>query len=420
MSSQSQPTLPSQPDQLAKLAFGSMPAGATHHTAVGRHLALLPLDALELDLSDPEQCRFGDYELMEKIGQGGMGVVYRARQHSLDREVALKLLAAGPWASDDFVARFKREAQSAARMQHPNIVEIYEIGQIDALNFFAMRLVRGHTLAQELSRPEPFDLQRAARLLRTIAEAVDYAHRLGVLHLDLKPGNVLIDERGEPLVADFGLARRVDESFSTDGDEVSGTPSYMAPEQAQLKSHKLSPATDIYGLGAILYEALTGVPPFLAATPQATLERVVSEPVPRPRAQRKFIPADLEAICLKCLEKDPRERYASARGLADDLGRYLEGRSVSVRSVGALELLWRWISREPGRRLVKGVALLVTSTVLLTLFGVAWFLNHALSESSFFARDSRNDFWLALLFVATVLGVWGGVVLSRWRGGATK
>jgi hypothetical protein len=336
-------TLPSRPDQLAKLAFGSLATGTpAHATAVGRHLAQLPLDSLDLDLSDPEQRRFGDYELLDKIGQGGMGVVYRARQHSLEREVAIKLLAAGPWASDEFVARFRREAQAAARMQHPNIVEVYEIGQIDALNYFAMRLVRGHTLAQALRQPEPFDQRRALRLLRTIAEAVDYAHRLGILHLDLKPGNVLLDERGEPLVADFGLARRVDEGVGVEGDEISGTPSYMAPEQAQLKSHKLSAATDIYGLGAILYELLTGVPPFLAATPQATLERVVNEDVPRPRSHRRTIPADLEAICLKCLEKDPRERYGRARELADDLGNYLEGRAVSVRSPDLWERTQRW------------------------------------------------------------------------------
>jgi hypothetical protein len=340
--SNAHPTLPSDPAQLARLAFGSLASGVLHATAVGRHLALLPLETLDLDLADPEQRRFGDYELLEKIGQGGMGVVYRARQHSLERDVAIKLLAAGPWASEEFVARFRREAQSAARMQHPNIVEIYEIGQFDALNYFAMRLVRGHTLAQELTRPEPFDPRRAAKLLRTIAEAVDYAHRLGVLHLDLKPGNVLIDARGEPLVADFGLARRVDDSAGADGDEVSGTPSYMAPEQAQLRSHRLSAATDIYGLGAILYELLTGAPPFLGATAQQTLQRVVTDDVVRPRAIRRALAPDLEAICLKCLQKHPTDRYSNARALADDLGNYLEGRAVSVRSPDLWERAQRW------------------------------------------------------------------------------
>jgi serine/threonine protein kinase len=253
---------PGQAGGLARLAFGS---ASSMLGAGAKHLAFLPLDSLELDLSDPEQRDFGDYELIEQLGQGGMGVVYLARQRSLQRDVALKLLAAGPWASPEFVVRFRREAQSAARLQHPNIVPIYEIGSHAELNFFSMALVRGQSLAQ-LLEAGPLPPPKAARLLRTIAEAIDYAHRLGILHLDLKPANVLIDEHGEPQVADFGLARRLDEALSNDSEEVSGTPSYMAPEQAQLKSHRISTATDIYGLGAILYELLTGRPPFLGAT----------------------------------------------------------------------------------------------------------------------------------------------------------
>ncbi len=334
---------------LAGLAFASVErpaAGAVQHT-MARHLAFLPSEALDLDLSNPEQRDFGDYELLEKLGQGGMGVVYRAHQKSLDREVALKLLAAGPWASADFIARFRREAQSAARMQHPNIVPIYEIGAHDELNFFSMMLVRGESLAARLHREGPFTARGAATLLRTVAEAVDYAHRLGVLHLDLKPGNVLLDERGEAQVADFGLARRIDDTLGADNDEVSGTPSYMAPEQATLKTHKLSPATDVYGLGAILYELLTGRPPFLAASPQETLKRVVASTPERPGALRADVPIDLDAICLKCLEKDPRERYSSARALADDLGRYIDGRAVSVRPLNAIQRAMRWARREP-------------------------------------------------------------------------
>ena len=339
--------VPVVPNQLARLAFAEFSREDALATFAPRHLALLPPEALELDLEDSAQRHFGDYELLEKIGQGGMGVVYRARQCSLDREVALKLLAAGPWASNEFVERFKREAQSAARMQHPNIVAIYEIGSHDQLNFFSMRLVHGPSLAQVLVEHGPYAPIEAARLLRRIAEALDYAPRLGVLHLDLKPANVLMDERGEPQVADFGLARRLDETYATDSDEVSGTPSYMAPEQAQLKSHKLSPATDIYGLGAILYELLTGAPPFLGSTPQDTLERVVRDEPSTLRSRRHDIPQDLEAICLKCLAKQPRERYPTAHELVEDLGRFLDGRAVSVRPLSAMQRLGRWAHREP-------------------------------------------------------------------------
>ena len=363
--------VPVVPNQLARLAFAEFSREDALATFAPRHLALLPPEALELDLEDSAQRHFGDYELLEKIGQGGMGVVYRARQCSLDREVALKLLAAGPWASNEFVERFKREAQSAARMQHPNIVAIYEIGSHDQLNFFSMRLVHGPSLAQVLVEHGPYAPAEAARLLRRIAEALDYAHRLGVLHLDLKPANVLMDERGEPQVADFGLARRLDETYATDSDEVSGTPSYMAPEQAQLKSHKLSPATDIYGLGTILYELLTGAPPFLGHSPQDTLERVVRDEPSSLRERRNEVPRDLEAICLKCLAKQPRERYTSAHELVEDLGRFLDERAVSVRPLSAMQRLGRWAHREP--RLASAiVATVVALGVGLAATSVQW------------------------------------------------
>ncbi len=344
-----------RPSQLAELALGSAASaeGLGHHT-LGRHLAYLPLESLDLDLDDPLQRDFGDYTLLERLGQGGMGVVYRARQHSLDREVAIKLLAAGPWASQDFIERFRREAQSAARMQHPNIVAIHEVGSSAELNYFSMQLVRGESLAALCARERRLEPRRAAGLVRTVAEAVDYAHRLGVLHLDLKPGNVLIDERGEPLVADFGLARRLDESLPQDGGEVSGTPSYMAPEQATATG-RLQPATDVYGLGAILYELLTGAPPFLGATPQATLESVVLGELVPARERVRGVPADLDAICSRCLAKDPARRYASARALADDLAAFLEGRTVSVRPLGALQRLARWAQRQPRQAALAGM-----------------------------------------------------------------
>ncbi|MBS0439554.1 MAG: serine/threonine protein kinase, partial [Proteobacteria bacterium] len=215
---------------IADLAFGSI--AGTQPDSLWGSLSEISDQLLMLDLSDPKQRRLGDYELVELIGEGGMGVVYRARQQGLNREVAVKLLAAGPWASREFVQRFVDEAQNAARMQHPNIVTIYEVGSAEELHFFSMRLICGESLAALLKREGRLDPRRAATLLRTIAEAVDYAHRLGVLHLDLNPANVLLDENGAPNVADFGSARRMEAGLVADNHEVSGTPSYMAPEQA--------------------------------------------------------------------------------------------------------------------------------------------------------------------------------------------
>jgi WD40 repeat protein len=373
---------------LAELAFGSRPPrrSSAAHTGVSAHLAFLPPEAIEIDLDDPAQRKFGDYELLELIGQGGMGVVYRARQNSLAREVAVKLLAAGPWASPDFIQRFEREAQSAARMQHPNIVPIHEIGAHEDLNFFSMRLVKGGSLAQKIQRDGPLPPREAARLLRQVAEAVDYAHRFDVLHLDLKPGNVLLDERGEPLVADFGLAKRLDETLAADSTEVSGTPSYMAPEQARVDAQCLSVATDIYGLGAVLYEALSGRPPFTGSSAQETLRQVTNEKPRPPRELQAQIPKDLEAICLKCLAKDPAQRYPSARALVDDLGRFLEGRETSALHLNLAQRALRFGHREP--KLTAALAL-----VLFTLamgFGASW-LQWQRAEKS--AANARGLLW---------------------------
>ncbi|MGA9335296.1 MAG: WD40 repeat domain-containing serine/threonine protein kinase, partial [Rudaea sp.] len=350
---------------IADLAFGSLSKtafGATH-----RHLALLPAETLELDLSEPAQRQFGDYELLEMIGEGGMGVVYRARQSSLDREVAVKLLAAGPWASKEFIERFHREAQNAARMQHPNIVPIYEVGCAEELHFFSMRLINGPSLAAVIKQEAKLTPRRAATLLRTIAEAVDYAHRMGVLHLDLKPANVLLDENGNPHVADFGLARRLDNALAADNDEISGTPSYMAPEQASARTRKITPATDIWGLGAIGYELVTGSPPFIGDSPQAILKLVLEGELRNPRRDAPQLPRDLEAILLKCMTRDTTERYASARALADDLGRFLNGRIVQARPIGAAQRLWRWAKRQP---FIAGLAALLALTLTIGVLGV--------------------------------------------------
>jgi hypothetical protein len=342
---------------LAQLAFGSSTshsrAGGTEHG----HLALDLPQMLELDLDDPAQRDFGDYELREVIGRGGMGVVYRAHQRSLDREVALKLLSAGLWASGEYVATLRREAQHAALLQHPNIVTVYEIGEHHGLIYYAMQLFGGNSLAVRLQQDGPLPPRAAAQLLGSVAEALDYAHRLGVLHLDLKPGNVLLDEDGTPRIADFGLARRLGIAGDVDNERVSGTPSYMAPEQAQIGSGKLNRTTDVWGLGALLYEMLTGKPPFTAATPGETL-RLVQEGQVRSLGRHAQVPADLEAICRKCLAKVPGDRYASARELANDLGRFLEGRAVSVRPLNVMQRLARWARRDTKLAITAALAAL--------------------------------------------------------------
>ena len=351
---------------LADLAFGSLSSDVQSHA--GQHLAVLRAETLELDLTDQDQRRFGDYELLELIGEGGMGVVYRARQTSLDREVAVKLLAAGPWASKEFIERFRREAQNAARMQHPNIVAIYEVGSAEELHFFSMRLVRGSNLAAEIRREGKLSALRAATFLRTIADAVEYAHCLGVLHLDLKPANVLLDETGTPHVADFGLARRLEQGLAADNDEVSGTPSYMAPEQATLRSQKITAATDIWGLGAILYELVTGQPPFLGESAQATLTLVLESALRSPRQLTPGLPRDLEAIILKCMAREVSERYATARALADDLTRFIENRPVRARPLSAPQRVLRWSRRQP---YLAAFAVLFTVSLLLGIVGIA-------------------------------------------------
>lgn len=330
---------------LAELAFGSLTrAGASTQD---QHSASPPAGGIELDLSDPAQRQFGDYELLERIGEGGMGVVYRARHVPLNRIVAVKLLSAGLWASNDFVQRFEREARNAARMQHPNIVTVFEVGSLDGLHFFSMRLVEGQSLSALLKGGQRFAPKAAAALMRTVAEAVAYAHSLGVLHLDLKPGNVLIDAEGVPHVADFGLARELDSALTAENDEVSGTPAYMAPEQTRLHVQKLTVATDIWELGAILYELLTGAPPFRAASAQDTLRLVEMGQVRAPRRWRPRLPLDLQAIVMTALDKDPAQRYPSARAFADELERFIEGRPVQARPLNSARRILRWARREP-------------------------------------------------------------------------
>jgi len=288
------------------------------------------LDAPSFSLELP--CRFGDYELLQEIGRGGMGVVYRARQLSLNREVALKMILRGNLASGADRARFRAEAEAAARLNHPGIVPVYEVGEVDGQPYFSMKYVPGRTLSQLLSE-RLLSPHEAARLLADVARAIHYAHRQGVLHRDLKPSNILIDEEGQPHVTDFGLAKRVQEAASlTRSGAVLGTPAYMAPEQAAGARGEVGPASDVFSLGTILYQMLTGRPPFQAASPVDTVLMLLEQDVVPPRVVNPKADRDLELIALRCLQKPVTLRYESAQSLADDLEAYLRDEPLAVRS----------------------------------------------------------------------------------------
>ncbi len=277
-------------------------------------------------------CRFGDYELVEELGRGGMGIVYRARQISLNREVAIKMILQGQLASPTDRERFQAEAESAARLDHAGIVPVYEVGEIDGQPYFSMKHVRGETLTTQIAAGlvTPKD---AARLLAVVARAIHYAHQQGVLHRDLKPSNILIDREGEPHVTDFGLAKRVHEAESlTHTGAILGTPAYMAPEQAAGARGQVGPATDVFSLGTILYQVLTGRPPFQGATPVDTVLMLLEQDVVPPRVVNPRVDRDLEMIALRCLQKPVDLRYASANGLADDLEAYLHDEPISAAS----------------------------------------------------------------------------------------
>ncbi len=290
--------------------------------------------------------QFGDYEILEEIARGGMGVVYRARQKSLNRLVALKMIRTGRLASPEELERFRFEAEAAANLDHPQIVPIYEVGEHLGQLFFSMKLVEGGSLARRLDEFGR-DPLRAARLVATVAQAVDHAHRQGFWHRDLKPANILLDAAGRPLVTDFGLAKRVKaDTALTQSGAILGTASYMAPEQAG-GARQVTAAADVYSLGAVLYEVLTGRPPFRAASvPETILLVLENEPEP-PGALRPGLPADLERICLKCLEKNPLARYPTALALVEDLERFLRGEGVEAGRPGPLQRLGRWTRREP-------------------------------------------------------------------------
>ena len=408
--------------------------------------------------------RFGDYELRQELGRGGMGVVYLAQQTSLGREVAVKMILRGQFASQADRERFEAEAQAAARLDHPGIVPVYEVGEIDGRPYFSMKHVRGTTLAQRLAEG-PLAPREAAVLLAKVARAIHFAHMRGVLHRDLKPSNILLDEQGEPHVTDFGLAKQTAAAEPlTKTGAVLGTPAYMSPEQAAGQRGQVGPRSDVYSLGVILYHMLTGRPPFQAASPgEMVLLVLEQDPVP-PRMLNPKADRDLEMICLRCLQKPPDLRYASAAGLADDLEAYLKDESISARSgrfaqilagmmrethhAAVLEnwgLLWMWHS----------LALLVAcfATNILDLLGdedrlhyfllwtaglgawaaVFWFLRRRMGPVTFVERQIAHlwagsmiaiallfplEAWLGLpaLKLSPVLGIVTGVVFLAKAG----
>jgi serine/threonine-protein kinase len=291
--------------------------------------------------------RLGDYELLGEIARGGMGVVYRARHTRLNRIVALKMILSGRFASDAEVQRFHREAELAANLDHPNIVPIYEVGRAQGHAFFSMRLVEGASLSTSVPRLLA-DPRAAAKLMVQVARAVHFAHQRGFVHRDLKPGNILLDSADQPHVTDFGLAKRVQaEKDLTQSGALIGTPSYMAPEQAAGNATEATAAADVYSLGAIIYELLTGRPPFRAPTIMETVVLVLEREPEPPSHVRPGTPRDLELICLRCLEKSPEARYASAAALADDLERYLRREGVEAGRGGFRDRLRRWARRQP-------------------------------------------------------------------------
>ena len=331
--------------------------------------------------------QFGDYELLEEIARGGMGIVYKARQVSLNRYVAVKMILFGEFARPPIVQRFRREAEAAARLQHPNIVAVHEVGEHEGQQYFSMDYVEGPNLMRLVGHT-PLPAKRAARYVQTLAEAIQYAHQHGVLHRDLKPSNVLIDPLDQPRITDFGLAKvlQSDTDLTLSGQAL-GSPNYTPPEQAAGWRDQVGPASDAYGLGAILYYLLTGRPPFVGETVDTTLAAVLNQEPVSPRSLHVGVPRDLETICLKCLEKDPRRRYPTAQELAEELGRFLRGQPVLARPIGPVGKVWRWCRRRPVR---AGLIAALLGAIVLGSAGVLWQWQRAEQNAALQARERQR------------------------------
>jgi len=371
----------------------------------------------------------GDYELLEEVGRGGQGVVFRARQKSLDRTVALKVISLGQWASKAHLRRFRLEAEAAAKLEHPGIVPIHEVGERDGFCYFSMKFVEGGQL-DEVARREPIPIRRAVELLAKVARTVHYAREHGILHRDIKPGNILLDAKGEPHLTDFGLARLVEsESSVTHTLEILGTPSYMAPEQAVGNNAAVSSVTDVYALGAVLYQLLTGHPPFAGGTTYETIKLLLDTEPRQPRLWNSKIDRDLSTICLKCLEKDPKRRYASALALAEDLERWLKHEPIQGRRAGILTRGRKWVRRNP-------TGALLTASLIALAAAACWivwkteFIRHPLTtgiavlpfenlsddkEHAFFADGVQDDILIKLAKIAD-LKVISRTSVMQYRG----
>jgi WD40 repeat protein len=375
----------------------------------GQAATLMPPDGAGLDTDVPATVRpaVPGYEVLEELGRGGMGVVYKARQINLGRVVALKMVLAGAHAGPEDLVPFRREAEAVAQLQHPNIVQVHEVGEADGKPFFSLEFCPGGSLDRQLAGT-PQAPEQAARLVETLARAVHTAHQAGVVHRDLKPANVLLAADGTPKITDFGLAKRLDTAGQTASGALLGTPSYMAPEQAAGRKD-IGPAADVYALGAVLYELLTGRPPFTAVTALDTALQVISlEPVPPRRLQPKT-PRDLETICLKCLRKDPRQRYATAAALADDLGRFGKGEPIQARPVPRWERALKWARRRPAAAAL--VFSLAVAALALVGAGVSLFYSSRL-EAALRDADAQRALGRRYLYLSHM-----NVVARCWRDG---
>jgi serine/threonine protein kinase len=357
---------------------------------------------------------FGDYELLEVIGRGGQGVVYRARQKSLNRTVALKVIGLGHWAAEAHLKRFRREAEAAASLDHSGIVPIYEVGERDGSCYFSMKLVEGGQLDAVVKRA-PMPMRQAVELMAKVARIVHYAHEHRILHRDIKPGNILLDEKGEPHLTDFGLARLVEsESTVTRTMEVLGTPSYMAPEQAVGNNSAISSITDVYGLGAVLYQLLTDHPPFAGGTTYETIKLLLETEARQPRLWNSRIDRDLSTICLKCLEKDPKRRYFSALAVAEDLERWLKHEPILARHTGILTRGKKWVRRNPTSALLAA-SLIALAAAAGWIISKSELIRHPLTtgiavlpfenlsddkEHAFFADGVQDDILIKLAKIA--------------------
>src|SRR5438874_673836 len=372
---------------------------------------------------------FGDYELLEEMGRGGQGIVYRARQKSLNRNVALKIVGLGQWATQRHLKRFHLEAEAAASLDHPCIVPIYEIGERDGSCYFSMKLIEGEPLdkVSESGRTSP---RQAAEIIARLARTLHYAHERGVLHRDIKPGNILIDRKGDPHLTDFGLARVVEtESTVTRTTEALGTPSYMAPEQAKGNNTRVTSATDVYGLGAVFYHLLTGHPPFAGGTTYETIRLLLESEPRQPRLWNSKIDRDLSTICLKCLEKDPKRRYPSALALAEDLERWLKHEPILARHTGILTRGKKWVRRNPTSALLAA-SLVALAAAAGWIISKSELIHHQLTtgiavlpfenlsdekEHGFFADGVQDDILTKLAKVAD-LKVISRTSVMQYRG----